>query len=786
MRWVTSRPWATKARNFSGAFLGSLLTAARMTAPETALAVRNSPGGTGGASGGARLLPLKKAAGGCAIHFSVASSAALIAGAGASPAARRAETQAHQTASRLGRAWATKGTASGKRALSGSSAPKSLGGGSGRASAMASSPSSATAARGSVFELGCAAEVPILVNRDQAALHLHHGASIEGDHQTLNGNACLIDRDAVLAHRKCDGLHGSGLDCAPLDVRNLIAGIERDLLIATFDEEGVVIHDSCNAVAIDIRTLVPRIKVQDRTAPARYVVTSPKYPGDLDAILDRNELVVADRVLFVVLDQGSGILFGLHVDEFAARGVVKGHLVVVIGGASGRAAGLGAADVLPVRQRPRRHCVRIIDVADDDGLVHVAIHEIHHHLLADAGKVDAAKLSAGPFDSDAHPAGAVGIGLAFAIPVELDFEAAVFIGEDFLAGRPHHHGGLHAPDAGRRRDAWRAERQGDGDAGEGIGIFEGRGGVVGVVVDSEGLLGQVLHAGEHELAVVGKVAGQLEGVARGESAVLAFGSNEHAGGRLFLHADVGDALVLVEEVTRVGGLIAPGLGDGIEARGVAARVFVDFELVVAGDVQLMADAAGADGFDDGLGGIQVLFGELEVMAPGGEFAGADFLLLAPVGDAILLENDVRAVLPGGGGKIGHGGMGQRAVGEHELVAAGGMLEEIKDAFFLHEAADKREIGFVVLDAILAGLQGLLDLIGHVQAGKDLPEDVGDGDLLEGPAILFAAKEPQFGDDLQHIVSELIVAKTLRDPADHAVDIALIGAVSHFDGDLLAK
>src|SRR5664280_1079554 len=53
MRWVTSRPWATKARNFSGAFLGSLLTAARMTAPETALAVRNSPGGTGGAAGGA-------------------------------------------------------------------------------------------------------------------------------------------------------------------------------------------------------------------------------------------------------------------------------------------------------------------------------------------------------------------------------------------------------------------------------------------------------------------------------------------------------------------------------------------------------------------------------------------------------------------------------------------------------------------------------------------------------------------------------------------------------------
>src|ERR1035438_2434637 len=109
-----------------------------MTAPLTALAVRCSPGGTGGAWGGARLPPLKNAAKpahpagvensafcaaawaarrfssvGWAIHFSVASRAALIFGGGFEPAQRRAQTQPHHTASRLGRAWATKRTASG-------------------------------------------------------------------------------------------------------------------------------------------------------------------------------------------------------------------------------------------------------------------------------------------------------------------------------------------------------------------------------------------------------------------------------------------------------------------------------------------------------------------------------------------------------------------------------------------------------------------------------------------------------------------------------------------------
>src|ERR1019366_3628993 len=237
-RLVTSTPCATKLRNFSGAFSGSGATAAKITAPDTALAARNSPGGTTGASGGARLPVLKKAARpaqpaavpssafwaaamadrrlsslGWAIHFSVASSAALIFGGGFSPAARRAHTQPHHTASRLGSAWAINLTASGYRAFSMRSATKSSGCRSPRTSAIASSPSSATVASATVFELIGAGVLAISVDRHDAALHLRHRGAVhlrhhsldfgldlrfDLDHHAVNGHAHLVDLDQLI------------------------------------------------------------------------------------------------------------------------------------------------------------------------------------------------------------------------------------------------------------------------------------------------------------------------------------------------------------------------------------------------------------------------------------------------------------------------------------------------------------------------------------------------------------------------------------------------------------
>ena len=100
-----------------------------------------------------------------------------------------------------------------------------------------------------------------------------------------------------------------------------------------------------------------------------------------------------------------------------------------------------------------RHLLGVVDAADDDRLVGVAFEEVDDHFLADARDVDHAPLLAGPGRADADPAGAVGVVLALAVPVELHLHAAVLVGEDLLAGRADDDGGLRALHDRLGRDA---------------------------------------------------------------------------------------------------------------------------------------------------------------------------------------------------------------------------------------------------------------------------------------------------------------------------------------------
>src|SRR5947208_16689868 len=96
----------------------------------------------------------------------------------------------------------------------------------------------------------------------------------------------------------------------------------------------------------------------------------------------------------------------------------------------------------------------------------VASDELHHYLLVDAWDVNGRAFFAGPGRRHANPAGAVAVVLALAIPGKLNFDAAVFVGEDFLAGGTHHHGGLRSVNAGDFGYSRGAERQSDRDARE--------------------------------------------------------------------------------------------------------------------------------------------------------------------------------------------------------------------------------------------------------------------------------------------------------------------------------
>ena len=80
----------------------------------------------------------------------------------------------------------------------------------------------------------------------------------------------------------------------------------------------------------------------------------------------------------------------------------------------------------------------------DDGSIRVAVEEGDNDFVAYARNERRAPLVAGPGLHHAQVAGGIFIFLAFAVPDELDFDAAVFVDVDFFAGRSGDKGRLRA------------------------------------------------------------------------------------------------------------------------------------------------------------------------------------------------------------------------------------------------------------------------------------------------------------------------------------------------------
>ncbi len=88
----------------------------------------------------------------------------------------------------------------------------------------------------------------------------------------------------------------------------------------------------------------------------------------------------------------------------------------------------------------------VVQAAADQRLVGVAFEEADQHFHADPWDGDAAVMGAGPGGGDAQPAAGLVVGLAFAVPVELHFDAAVLVAVDFFTFGPGDHGALAAED----------------------------------------------------------------------------------------------------------------------------------------------------------------------------------------------------------------------------------------------------------------------------------------------------------------------------------------------------
>jgi hypothetical protein len=163
----------------------------------------------------------------------------------------------------------------------------------------------------------------------------------------------------------------------------------------------------------------------------------------------------------VALDELAQVSLRLQVHFFVTGIVFEAQLVVVIVTAAFGAARSNAALGSMLIQGVGRLIVVVVDAADHDGLVWIAIHEVDEHFLPDARDELKAEVRAGPRLGDTHPARAVFVVLVFLVPVELHPDAPVLLGTDLTVLGPDHDRRLGPRDHGPLRSARRPE----GDAG---------------------------------------------------------------------------------------------------------------------------------------------------------------------------------------------------------------------------------------------------------------------------------------------------------------------------------
>ncbi len=154
-------------------------------------------------------------------------------------------------------------------------------------------------------------------------------------------------------------------------------------------------------------------------------------------VTDRDRFIVADVFRLVILDDDVLVLFGVDIDLLLSLFILETNLVKIVRRSAETAAALDSCLGLVSGQRVRRHLLRIVDAADDDRLIGIAFEKVNDDFLLDARDVDHAPLLSRQRRSHAHPAGTVRVILSLAVPVKLNFNPAVFIGENLLARRAH-------------------------------------------------------------------------------------------------------------------------------------------------------------------------------------------------------------------------------------------------------------------------------------------------------------------------------------------------------------
>ena len=381
------------------------------------------------------------------------------------------------------------------------------------------------------------------------------------------------------------------------------------------------------------------------------------------------------------------MLLGLDGEHLLVLGVVETDLVEAAAalGAVGadalhRIGGLGAEG---------RQIVFIVDRARDQRPVGIAVQELDHHLVADARDHEGAIILAGAHLRHAHPQ-AARMDLAAAIiglnvPEELHFDAAIFVGVDFLALRAHDLGRLGAGDARhrclQRRAEWVTHRHQLHFDPHVLIAAAGRTIARGVILMA-GADDQIFLRAVETVAAAAFVEGDLELAPHGHRKGITFAMAARHVGAVGLQADIGIAgpalqrgLVVIARIFKTLGNGARHIGGLAAAPAIGARAEIGQLLLLLQHRRRLGIVI----IIDGVGGRAEA-----AMLPQRPQHG--FL---PVGRTRQQADRVGCA----------GAVRGRRVHRHQLVAARRVLEEIIDALALHVARDKIEIAFVVLYAI---------------------------------------------------------------------------------------
>ena len=249
-------------------------------------------------------------------------------------------------------------------------------------------------------------------------------------------------------------------------------------------------------------------------------------------------------------------------------------------------------------------------------------------------------------------------------------------------------------------------------------------------------------------------------VSGGEGAAVAGTRDQMMHGFLFFHTDFGDGIAF--------GFL-----------GVDSRIVIDLVLGVATDL--------CDGLDisheGGVRGLEIVVGERVLAWP-------QLLLGAPALHKIFIQKGATGVV------VETYFVLDRAVLMHlwfvrknQLVTVLVVLEEIEDAALLHQARDKIECSFAILNNVfplrVAALRAILKIL-KAMILKDFLDDFGDGLLLKNLAIGCAREEPEPGNNFSTIMAKAVVATYTSKAADKTVPMTLaIPSMVHRDGHLLA-